>query len=70
MLGDYIREYRKSHALSQNDLGIILGVTKVTISNIENYKIKVGTRTLKSISLKLNIDILEAVKLNENNKQV
>ena len=69
MLGDYLREYRKSHALSQRDLGKLLGITSITISNIENYKIRAGSRVLKSIALNLNIDILEVAKLNENNKQ-
>ena len=69
-LSEFILEYRHSHAMTQKDLAQLLGVTKVTISNIENGKIRAGHRVIKSIVDKLELDILEVVRLNENNKQI
>ena len=69
-LSEFILEYRHLHAMTQKDLAQLLGVTKVTISNIENGKIRVGHRVTKSIVDKLDLDILEVVRLNENNKQI
>ena len=60
---------KKSHAMTQNELAQLLDVSDVTLSNAENNKIAVGSKTIKSIADKLEIDILEVVRLNENNKQ-
>ena len=69
-LGQFLRTYRNDHALTQTDLGLLLGITKVTISNIENKKIRAGSKVIKSISNNLEIELLEVVRLNENNKQI
>jgi transcriptional regulator with XRE-family HTH domain len=69
-LGQFLRTYRNDYALTQTDLGLLLGITKVTISNIENNKIRAGSKVIKSISNNLEIELLEVVKLNENNKQI
>lgn len=67
-LSDFVLSYRHKYALTQSDLAKLLGVTEVTISNIENNKIKAGHRVIKSIAENMEIDIVEVVKLNENNK--
>lgn len=69
-LSDFIKQYRRDNAMTQNDLSFMLGITTVTISNLENNKIKAGHRVLKKIAIQCNLDLLEAVRLNENNKQI
>ena len=69
-LSEFVIDYRKKNAMTQTDLAHLLGVTEVTISNIENGKIKAGYRTIRAIAMNCKIDLLEVVKLNENNKQV
>lgn len=69
-LSEFVIDYRKKNAMTQTDLARLLGVTEVTISNIENGKIKAGYRTIRAIAMNCKIDLLEVVKLNENNKQV
>lgn len=67
-LSEFLISYRKSNALTQRDLAILLKTSTVTISNAERNKISVGPRVLKTIAIKCDLDLLEAVKLNENNK--
>ena len=50
MLGDRIRELRKSHSLSQVDLARELHVSKQTISNWENNNIPPSVDTLVRIA--------------------
>lgn len=69
-LSDLLKSYRKMYALTQRDLAVILGTSTVTVSNIENNKITAGHRVVKAIALATNYDILEVVKLNENNKSL
>ena len=69
-LAEFILNYRHKYAMTQTDLSKLLGITEVTLSNIERRKIKAGHRTIKSIADKMEIDIIEVVKLNENNKQI
>lgn len=69
-LSEFILDYRKRNALTQSDLAQLLGVTEVTISNIERNKIRAGHRTIKAIAIHCDIGLLEVVKLNDNNKQV
>lgn len=68
-LSELLLDYRKSHAMTQKELANFIDVSEVTISNAENNKIAVGSKTIKSIADKFEIDILEVVRLNENNKQ-
>ena len=67
-LSEFILDYRKQNAMTQSDLARLLGVTEVTISNIERNKIKAGHRTVKSIARHCGIGLLEVVKLNDNHK--
>jgi len=69
-LSDLLKDFRKKYALTQRDLSKILGCSIVTISSIERNKIKAGTRVVKAIALATSSDVLEVVKLNENNKQI
>ena len=50
MLGDRIRELRKSHSLSQVELARELHVSKQTISNWENNNIPPSVDTLVRIA--------------------
>lgn len=69
-LSEFVFDYRKKNALTQSQLANLLGITPITISNIERNKIKAGYRTIRAIAMHCDIDLLEVVKLNENNKQV
>lgn len=67
-LSELLKDFRKKYALTQLDLSKILGCSSVTVSNIERNKIKAGHRILKAIALATSYDILEVVRINENNK--
>lgn len=67
-LSELLKDFRKKYALTQLDLAKILGCSSVTVSNIERNQIKAGHRVLKAIALATSQDILEVVRLNENNK--
>ncbi len=54
VLGSKLREYRKLHNLSQEDLAYISGIDRHTISNIENGKDDAGYITLYRLVNSLN----------------
>ena len=60
ILGSRLREYRKFHNLSQEDLAYISGIDRHTISNIENGKDDASFTTLYRLmnSLKTPADVL------------
>lgn len=55
MLGDRIKEIRKSRKLSQIEFGEILNVSKQSVSNWENNNILPSVDMLKEISLKFSV---------------
>ena len=70
MSNDYLKKYRRDHILTQHEFAEKTGLTKTTVSNIENHKIRAGHKVLKAIMNECEIDLLEVVRLNENNKQI
>ena len=70
-LAIFLRERRKDEALTQVEMAKKIGITSITLSNIENGK-PIGSNVLKKLSKYLNIstrDIRALSKLEvENNK--
>lgn len=67
-LGTLVRERRKDEAMTQEEFAKVIGLTSVTISNLENGQ-KVGPKTLKAISAHLGIGTknLRRLMMDENN---
>lgn len=57
-IGQVIREARKSKGLSQDDLGKSLGMSRSTISGIENATVpEIGIRKILSICAALGLEL-------------
>jgi transcriptional regulator with XRE-family HTH domain len=63
-----LRYYRKLRGLTQLELAEISGITRYTISRIENYKNVISTPTLLALSKALSIDTQNLIggNVNEN----
>lgn len=57
MIGEKIKELRKSRKMSQGDLGDLIGVSKMSISYYENGKKPPGRETLEKIAEYFNVSI-------------
>ncbi|MBR2751978.1 MAG: helix-turn-helix domain-containing protein [Clostridiales bacterium] len=68
MIGDQIKKLRKSKKISQDDLSEMLGISRSTLSKIENNRQTVDRETIKNISRVLDVDyrVLVAGDLLEN----
>ena len=64
-----VRERRKDEALTQEEFAKVLGLTSVTISNLENGQ-QVGPKVLRALSKHLDIGTkqLRRLMLHENNE--
>jgi putative transcriptional regulator len=58
-LSNYIREWRKSNKISQLDLAFQIGITRQTLSGIENRK------TIPSVKIALKLSQKFKVPVNE-----
>lgn len=57
-IGDIIREHRREHHMTQEDLAKAVNVTGATVSRWENSEIrKMGTESKKKLSEVLDIDM-------------
>lgn len=68
MIGDQIKKLRKIKKISQDDLSEMLGISRSTLSKIENNRQTVDRETIKNISRVLDVDyrVLVAGDLLEN----
>ncbi len=67
-LGERIRSIRKEHKLSILDLKNVSGLSKSTISEIENDKSNPTTETLSKIAAALGVNIDEFFKERSDNE--
>ena len=67
-LGNFIKQKRLDEALTQQELAEQLGLTSVTISNLENGQ-KVGSKTLKALSKKFGIETKVLRRMQYENNQ-
>lgn len=68
-LGSYVKERRKDLALSQEDMAKVIGITNVTLCNLENGK-QVGSNTIRKLSAYFHIstrDIRNLMLIDEDN---
>lgn len=67
-LGEFIKEKRLDLGLSQAEFGKKIGVSYVTINNIENQN-KCGLITMRKLSKELEVSTkdLRAMMIHENN---
>ena len=57
-IGQVLRQARKSKGLSQNDLGKSLGMSRSTISSIENATVpEIGIRKILSMCAALGLEL-------------
>ena len=63
VLGQHVKEVRKQRALSQDELGNLVGVQKAQISKIENGKSQLRIDTLLSVFNALNAELHFSVRL-------
>ena len=66
VLGQQVKEVRKQRALSQVELGNLVGVQKAQISKIENGKSQLRIDTLLSVFNALNAEVHFSVRLKES----
>lgn len=66
VLGQQVKEVRKQRALSQVELGNLVGVKKAQISKIENGKSQLRIDTLLSVFNALNAELHFSVRLKES----
>jgi transcriptional regulator with XRE-family HTH domain len=63
-IGLHIQKARKSKKLSQNELGTLLGMSRATISGIENGTIpEIGVRKIMAICTALGLELLVQEKM-------
>ncbi len=67
-IGDFIKNIRKKHHLTQNEMAKKLNVTYQAVSKWENGKSIPDISILKDISEKFNVEIDEIIKGKEKNK--
>jgi DNA-binding XRE family transcriptional regulator/phage-related protein len=65
VLGQQVKEVRKKRALSQVELGNLVGVQKAQISKIENGKNQLRIDTLFNVLSALNADLQFSISLRE-----
>lgn len=68
-LGERIRKIRKMKGLSILDIKEKTGLSKSTISDLENGKSSPTTETLQKIAKALEVDVTEFFKTEESNNQ-
>lgn len=66
VLGQHVKEVRKQRALSQVELGNLVGVQKAQISKIENGKSQLRIETLLSVFNALNAELHFSVRLKKS----
>ncbi len=61
IVGDNLLKYRKKAALTQEELGQLIGADQGMISRIETYKVNVELDTLEKLCKSLHIHFYELV---------
>ncbi|HDX9614212.1 TPA: helix-turn-helix domain-containing protein [Bacillus toyonensis] len=69
VFGENIRNARKYRALSQNELSVKSGISRSSISMIENSKIDIYFETAKRLAESLNIGLPQFFSRNFNNEK-
>lgn len=59
MIQNYIKDLRKAKGMTADDLGKIVGVSRVTIGNIEMGRFWSSAEILEKIANALNVDVYE-----------
>lgn len=70
MIGNRIRELRKSKGMSLREVARVAGISNSTLSDIENNKINPSIATLEKLSKALNIDIQLLFNNTEFKKEI
>lgn len=70
MLGEFIKKQRTMMGLTQTECANKLKITNVHLCSIERGKMKAGPKVIRAVSKFFKINIVEVVKMNEDNEQV
>lgn len=57
-----MRYLRTTRGLSQDDLAALAGISRVTLSRIENGKVDAGTRTLSDLAKAMGFKLVDLFK--------